>query len=77
MNAWISLWSLHVMEPTPLAVQVRVTVVAGQTDMIPSSDDGEEDREKPWTPTKRPFLTAKAHKINFLARSLSHSMLIA
>ena len=25
-------------------------MVAGQTDMIPSSDDGgEEDRERPWT----------------------------
>ena len=29
---------------------MRVTVVAGQTGMIPSSDDGgEEDRERPWT----------------------------
>ena len=29
---------------------MRVTVVAGQTDMIPSSDDGgEEDRDRPWT----------------------------
>ena len=40
------------MEPTPLAVQVRVTVVAGQTSTWPSSDDGEEDREKQSAPIK-------------------------
>ena len=51
----IPFWSLHPIVPTPLAVQVKVTVVGGQTDMIPSSDDGEEDREKPWTPTRKLF----------------------
>ena len=41
--------TLHPRLVTPLAVQVMVTVVDR---LIPSSDDGEEDREKPWTPTK-------------------------
>ena len=49
-------------------------MVAGQTDTVPSSDDGgEEDREKPWTYQLecRVCVSKKVYRVNALRHSVA------